>query len=125
MQAQEMVEEVTALEQHLADAEHAGNMPALRRLVASDFSGVDARGNRVTRASFINQFAAPNAASEGLPPRTLSVRLFDHVAVVSGSTTLQEMTPGPRLSRQYQYTDIWALRVVQWELVSEHVSLIA
>jgi hypothetical protein len=125
MQTEELVEEIAALEHHLAEAEQAGNPTALHHLIAADYAGISAQGQRVDRDEFIDAFLSPSLLIESLVLENLSVRIFEHVAIATGVSQVRGFLRQQPFRGRYHFTDIWVRRLMHWEIVAGHVSAAA
>ena len=88
MHAEELAEEVGALTHRLAEAQQTKNRSMLQRLVAVDYSGIDAYGRPVDRESFIVK-----VVNGGPEPQRMDMRLSGLARAARGTVTVLSGDP--------------------------------
>jgi len=117
--------EVTASERAWSEAYLRHDLPAIPRLLADDFVGIDGRGVVSDKAAELEEAKAPAPGSSGpvLVREQLSdvrVRTYGDVAVLTAINTAQFSDSTVR----YRRTTVWVRRGDRWQCVSFHGSRI-
>jgi ketosteroid isomerase-like protein len=117
--------EVVASERAWSQAFLRHDLPAIARLLADDFVGIDGRGVVSDKAAELDEARAPAAGSTApvLKSEELSdvrVRVYGGVAVLTAINTAQFSDATIR----YRRTTVWVRRGDGWQCVSFHGSRI-
>jgi hypothetical protein len=116
------------VEQELVQLEHAWteaqvheDLNGLDRAMADDYIGQGPVG-AFTKAQYMADAKAGylNMESQTLGP--LKVRLFDTVAIVTGSDDEVSSYRGRDISGRYIWTDVWVRRNGRWQLVASQAA---
>jgi ketosteroid isomerase-like protein len=108
------------------------DLPALSRLLADDFLGIDGRGVVSDKAAELDEArpSPPGAAGPQLASEELSeirVRLYGDTAILTAVNTAR-FSPGPAETGEstvrYRRTTVWVWREGRWQCVSFHGSRI-
>jgi hypothetical protein len=118
----ELTEEIESRERRLAQAEQTGDVAALWYLIAADFNGVNAHGQRVDRTGFIAEFTAPHRSILSLRLESVSIHFFEKVGLVTGSSNFEGIAFGRAFHEHYHFMDVWVRRSMHWQLIASHVS---
>lgn len=117
--------EVVASERAWSDAFLRHDVPAISRLLADDFVGIDGRGVVSDKAAELEEARPASAASTApvLVSEQLSdvrVRMYGEVAILTAINTARFTDSTIR----YRRTTVWVRRGDRWECVSFHGSRI-
>ena len=117
--------EVVASERAWSQAYLRHDLPAISRLLADDFVGIDGRGVVSDKAAELEEAKPPSPGSTEpvLVAEQLSdvrVRIYDDVAVLTAVNTAQFSDSTIR----YRRTTVWVRRGDRWVCVSFHGSRI-
>jgi ketosteroid isomerase-like protein len=117
--------EVVASERAWSRAFLRHDLPAISRLLADDFVGIDGRGVVSDKAAELDEAKPPSPGSKepALVREELSdvrVRIYGDVAVLTAINTAQFSDSTIR----YRRTTVWVRRGDRWECVSFHGSRI-
>jgi ketosteroid isomerase-like protein len=119
----EDVEAVIAqLERDWAAAIVAKDVAALERLLADDFGGTSANGQRYTKTEAIEDVKTGKYLAESIDLGGIAVRAFGDTAVVTFDQTEKSKFQGEECSGQYNFTDVWIKRNGEWRAVASHGS---
>ena len=125
-------EQVVAAERAWSHAFLRHDLPALSRLLADDFVGIDGRGFASDKAAELEEARAPEPGAAGplLVREALSeirVRLYGDTAILTAVNTAT-FSPGPGETAEstirYRRTTVWVWRDARWQCVSFHGSRI-
>ena len=113
--------EIQRLEQELARAVVAIDVPAIRRIEAEGYVYTDSDAKVGRREDFIRGYQA------GSPVRSLSfddvvVELYGDAAVVRGLLTVERVTGGVAIRRMSRYTRFYVRFPRGWQAVAGHAS---
>jgi ketosteroid isomerase-like protein len=117
--------EVVASERAWSDAFLRHDLPAISRLLADDFVGIDGRGVVSDKAAELEEARpqAPGTSEPVLESEQLSdvrVRIYGEVAVLTAINTAKFSDSTIR----YRRTTVWVRRGDRWQCVSFHGSRI-
>ena len=102
-------------DQRLAEAMHSGDKSVARKLLALQFTFVDAEGKIHERKDFLADLKTVSAASSGDP----EVKIYGRIGMVTGQRKTAD-------GRDVFFLDIWAKQKRTWRaLVSQDVTLAA
>ena len=113
--------EIQRLEQELARAVVAIDVPAIRRIEAEGYVYTDSEARVARREDFIRAYQA------GSPVRSLSfddvaVDVYGDAAVVRGLLTVDRVTDGVSVRRVSRYTRFYVRFPRGWQAVAGHAS---
>jgi ketosteroid isomerase-like protein len=113
--------EIRRLEQELARAVVAIDVPAIRRIEAEGYVYTDSDAKVARREDFIRAYQA------GSPVRSLSfddvvVDIYGDAAVVRGLLTVDRVTDGGAIRRVSRYTRFYVRFPRGWQAVAGHAS---
>jgi len=117
--------EVTASERAWSEAYLRHDLPAISRLLADDFVGIDGRGVVSDKAAELEEAKPPSPGSTepvlvGEQLSDVRVRIYGDVAVLTAVNTAQFSDSTIR----YRRTTVWVRRGDRWVCVSFHGSRI-
>jgi ketosteroid isomerase-like protein len=105
------------LEQDWIDAEKAGDMEKLGRIVADDWTGLDNDGRRLTKQQLIARMKNGNAKLESIELGPMEVKVLGDAAVVQGSDIEVGTTNGKHTKVEIIWMDVFANRDGKWVCV--------
>ena len=124
-------ETFTALERAWSDAYRRHDLPAIERLLAEEYVGIDGRGVMSTRAEELEEARdrpadAPPSPMEILGEQITDVkaRLYGETAVVTALNTVDARTRDGRTTIRYRRSTVWVRREGRWQCVHFHASRI-
>jgi len=118
-------QQLIKLENEWNDAVVKRDAAALEKIEADDYTFIDAEGTLWTKAQDVATFKSGDYVATSMVADELKVRVYGHVAVVTGRNTIKAQFKGKDISGQYRYTDTWVKRGGRWQCVATHSSKIA
>jgi ketosteroid isomerase-like protein len=120
-----------ALERAWSAAYQQHDLPAIERLLAEEYVGIDGRGVMSTRADEIEEARARPADAPHSPMEILAeqisdvkARLYGETAVVTALNTVTARTPDGESTIRYRRSTVWVRRGGRWQCVHFHASRI-
>jgi hypothetical protein len=105
-------------ESQWAEAVANGDVSVVQRILADDFSGVDAGdGHLYPKSESISWIQAHHSEYLFNHLDEVKVRFFGTTAVAQGSESWERRTGEPRRGR-FVWTDTWVLRNEHWQIVA-------
>jgi ketosteroid isomerase-like protein len=124
-------ETFTALERGWSDAYLRHDLPAIERLLAEEYVGIDGRGVVSTRADELEEARARPAEAPPSPMEILGeqitdvkARLYGETAVVTALNTVTARTEDGQSTIRYRRSTVWVKRGGRWQCVHFHASRI-
>lgn len=106
-------------EAQLARASASGNVRVLDQLIGSEFSALDANGNRETRSELLDHLRNRPWKIESLRQGHLEIRFYSNMAVVAGVDRIQARDlAGQDSPRTYRFVHVFQKRHGRWLLVT-------
>jgi ketosteroid isomerase-like protein len=108
------------IEREWSDADVKKDVPALTRIMADDWTGIDFQGAVLTKAQALGE-VSKRSEDTGTSISTLAnmkVRIFGNTAVINGTDVETSKYRGQDSSGEYVWTDIFVLRKGHWLAVS-------
>lgn len=90
--------------------------------MAADFRHIDGRGSVATRAAFVANILSDRLAIDPYRVEGQDVRVYDDVALLSGTTHLSGRWDGKPFTTHYRYTDTYARENGAWKVVSVQIT---
>jgi len=115
--------EIQRLEQELARAVVAIDVPAIRRIEAEGYVYTDSDAKVGRREDFIRGYQAGNTV-RSLSFDDLVVETYGDAAVVRGLLTVERVTDGVAIRRVSRYTRFYVRFPRGWQAVAGHASVI-
>jgi hypothetical protein len=109
----------------VADYDHAqihNDGPALRRLLADDYSLVNGGAEISTKTEFIRDSTAPGFLLQPYVVQHAINRIWKDGAVLSGEVYLRGTDGGRAFSGHTRFADVWAKRRGIWQVVFTEVT---
>jgi uncharacterized protein (TIGR02246 family) len=115
-------EAIVQLERAVGEALTRRDVPALERLFADDFSGINPVGAEIAKADIIASAGSLDYEPESIVNDVRRVRLLGAVAIVTAQGTAKGTYKGQRADMVFVYTRIWVKRDGVWQAVAAHAS---
>jgi predicted enzyme related to lactoylglutathione lyase/ketosteroid isomerase-like protein len=112
---------VLAAQEELVQAELAGDVGALGRLIADDFWGMDTSNGPFTRATILEGYESGGVTVESNDVDDVAVRVMGGVVVTTGRAAIRGGAGGEPFASRIRFMDVWALRDGAWRLIAAHV----
>lgn len=110
---------VREAEARINEAWARGEIGILNDTIGTDFSAVDAGGNRESRSDFLGHLRASPWKIESLRQKNLEIRFYGRMAVVSGADQVRERNAaGKDRSATYGFLHVFQKRNGRWLLIS-------
>jgi hypothetical protein len=110
-------------ENRLTQGERNGDRTLLSALLAEDFLGIDALGNRLGKKAFIARFCDYGLKFTHLEIDDVTlVQQTEADAIVIGHSAYRAEMPGRVIEGSAQFLDCWKRTGQQWQLVASAVS---
>ena len=124
-------ETFAVLERAWSAAYHKHDLPAIERLLAEEFVGIDGRGVTSTRRDELEE---AKARAPDAPPPAMEVvaeeisdvraRIYGQMAVATALNTATVRTQEGTSTVRYRRTTVWVRRAGRWQCVHFHASRI-
>lgn len=111
-----------AATQAACDAFRLGDIPALERLLAPEFTLVDPGANVQTRAEAIAEVRAGDPQYDRFQNHSMTARIYGDTAVVQGITSLKGRSGGKPFAVDVRFTDTLVRVNGHWRIVVSHVT---
>lgn len=123
--AQSTVEEqVMAVTQEACDAAREGDIDALRRRLAPEFTLVSSNAAVQSRDEFLAEIEAGDPEYDVFRNHDMTAHVYDDAAIVQGITSLAGRAGGEPFELDVRFTDTLIRVDGQWKLVVSHVTRI-
>ena len=116
-EGQRTAETLKQLERDWADAEKAGDVEKIGRIVADDWTGVDNDGRKLTKQQLIAHIKSGKDKTDSVELGPMEVEVLGDAAVVQGSDTEKGTANGERTSVEIIWMDVFANRDGKWVCV--------
>ena len=124
-------ETFAALERAWSAAYQQHDLPAIQRLLAEEYVGIDGRGVVSTRADELEEARARPADAPPSPMEILGEQISDvkarpygETVVVTALNTVTARTPEGESTIRYRRSTVWVRRGGRWQCVHFHASRI-
>ena len=104
------------------EAQIQGDGPALRRLVADDYTLIHSTGVLWGKAELIADYTTPGNKIEPFTILEPIEKVWRDGAVMGGVVTLKGFEGGKPFTATLRFADVWAKRDGKWQVVYTHVS---
>ena len=116
----EDIEAVLELERRRIAAVNAGDAEAIERLLADDVIQIHANGRVDNKASLLE---IERSARRTIEPRNPYVRLYGHVAILTGPAVHHAVSDGAPVTYRIFTTQVAVCRGNVWQFVSVHATM--
>jgi uncharacterized protein (TIGR02246 family) len=117
---------ILKLEQDWANALKTGDVAAIERIEADDYTFTDPEGKVSGKAEDIADLKSGDFKAQSMDLKDMKVRVLDDdAAVVTGVMDLKATQKGKDISGQYRFTDVFAKRNGRWQPVASQGTRIA
>jgi len=120
----EVEQELTRIEQQLADTYERGDCDAWGALLAPEWSVIHITGATITKTEAVATCRKPPAPIDAVEHEVLSIRAYGEVAVVTGRTTATAGGQKP-VTVTLRFTDVFVRRDGRWQVVASQATRIA
>jgi uncharacterized protein (TIGR02246 family) len=110
------------MEREWMEAMQKKDTAALERIMADDYTLVDADGKTLTKAASIAEIKAGEYKIESFTLDPVKVRVFGDVAVATAGDTEKSMQRGKDISGRYVWMDVYVKRNGRWQAVAGQVA---
>ena len=97
---------------------------ALNRIYADDFIGVGPSGTVRTKPQVISDFKSGGLKFQSITTNDVQVRSYGNTAVQTGRSTMIGQDKNKVVPRVNRFTRVWVKLHGNWQLVSNHYSLL-
>jgi hypothetical protein len=97
---------------------------ALNRIYADDFIGVGPSGTVRTKPQVISDFTSGGLKFQSITTDEVQVRVYGNTAVETGRSTMIGKDKNKVVPRDNRFTRVWVKLHGNWQLVSNHYSLL-
>jgi ketosteroid isomerase-like protein len=104
------------------EAQIHGDMAALLRLVADDYTLVNSSGRIQNKSELIADYTAPGYKIEPFEIMEPVEKVWSDGAVMGGVVDLRGIDGGKPFTVKLRFADIWAKRNGKWQVIYTHVS---
>ena len=104
--------------QHLAAAEHQGDVATIAQLLATDYQGYDPVGRLQDRTEVLRAYTDGGVHLTSVQLSELQARIIGETGLVTGISALQGHQGAEHFNFQIRFLEVYAWRVDRWELVA-------
>ncbi len=123
--ASNVTELLRGIEERLAAAWVAGDRSFIERILADDWSVIDAAGRVLNKAEVVEEaFDSGDREIASMHINEISVRPFGDWAIVTGRTQAAGRYRGEMAEVVLRFTDVFAYRNGDWQVVASHATLL-
>jgi ketosteroid isomerase-like protein len=115
-------DEITRIEQGLFKAWMTKDRAFLDRVIAPEWSVIDASGQMLTRAAVIASFSDGTRVLESGEISDLQIRVYGSTAVVTGRSVANGRANGTAVSIRQRFTDVFVKNAVGWQIVASQAT---
>ena len=94
----------------------------LNRYLSDDYVGTFPDGTVHDKKSEIEAVTSGAVAITKMEPSEMTVRVYDHAAVITGQSSINASIDGQNMSAEFRFTDVWINRGNQWQAVASQVT---
>ncbi len=106
-------------------AQVKGDGAALKRLLADDYLLINSQDKREDKAQFIADYTSPGFTMEPFAIDDQVIKVWSEGAVLGGAVTMKGMSDGKPYAVRIRFSDIWAKRGGEWQVVYTHANRVA
>jgi ketosteroid isomerase-like protein len=96
----------------------------LDRYLSEDYVGTFPDGTVHDKRSEIEAVTSGAVVITKMEPREMTVRVYDHAAVITGQSSVEASIDGRNMSTELRFTDVWIKHGNQWQAVASQVTRI-
>ena len=119
-----VVELLTGIEAQLAAAWVAGDHSFHERILADDWSVIDATGRVLSKSEVLAEAFSGDRQIDTGHIDEINVRTFGDWAIVTGRTHMAGRYHGEEMDVTLRFTDVFAYRDGNWQVVASQATLI-
>src|SRR5687767_15672027 len=97
---------------------------ALNRIYADDFIGIGPSGTVRAKPQVISDFTSGSLKFQSITTDDVQVRVYGNTAVETGRSTMIGQDKNKVVPRDNRFTRVWVKLHENWQLVSNHYSLL-
>jgi hypothetical protein len=117
-----VAQQLIQLEREWSRADFRQEVPAIKRLIAEDWTGTTSRGQILNRSQMLDEVLAVKAEGDSSISDT-RVRVYGKTAIVTGLlTTNNPPTTGEAIRKRF--TDVWLNTKAGWRCIASHGSYV-
>jgi ketosteroid isomerase-like protein len=113
---------ITALEKAWNQAYKLGDRRGLDRILDDRIVLINDDGSVLSKADFLRTVKPSNSHEEQVTPESISVRVFDNVAVATGVFEARGVDGGKRYVRRERFVDTWLRKGDNWACVATNAT---
>jgi ketosteroid isomerase-like protein len=117
--------EAMAATQAACDAFRLGDLPAMERLLAPEFTLVNTSAQVQNRAQVMEEVRAGDPQYDRFENHSMTARVYGNTAVVQGITSLKGRSGGKPFAVDVRFTDTLVKVGGSWSIVVSHVTRIS
>lgn len=117
-QTSSVVQQLSQIEQRLANAVVERDLQTYSSLLAPDWTTIDLAGRVLTKSQVMEELASKERRIESATIDEIRVRELGEVAVVTGRTTATGSYQGQRATVELRFTDVFVRRDGRWQVVA-------
>lgn len=100
------------------------DIAGLNRIIADDFSGVEISGRVVDKTQLINDIKSSDNDTQSETAESLKVRIYGDTAIVTGTSLTKGKSKDGDYNLRILFTNVWAKRGGQWQIVNRQATQI-
>jgi ketosteroid isomerase-like protein len=109
---------VKAAELKRFEAATKNDFDTLAKLLAEDLTYTHSTGILETKAVFLDSLKSGKLQFKKIEPADLQVRVYGTTAVINGTAKVSVVSNGQAKDIELRFTDVWASRAGQWQMVA-------
>jgi ketosteroid isomerase-like protein len=113
---------IVQLETEWSEANMAGDLATLERILADDYVQVGPFGAADKKQAISDLRSGKYKVTSMTPPRDMKIRFFGDVAVVTGAGEEKSTYQGKDTSGTWVWTDVWVRRKGKWQAVASQAT---
>ena len=121
-QTSSVVQQLSQIEQRLANAVVERDLQTYSSLLAQDWTTIDLAGRVLTKSQVMEELASKDRRIESATIDEIRVRELGGVAVVTGRTTATGNYQGQRATVELRFTDVFVRRDGRWQVVGGSIA---
>ena len=114
--------ELIQLEAEWLRADARQDVPAIKRLIADDWTGTTSRGIVMNRAQMLAEMVSIESSNAVSTISDTRVRVYGKLAIVTGLLTTTGSTNGGEITTRKRFTDVWLNNKLGWQCIASHGS---